>query len=140
MNVIRFIKNWTLPISMLTGAISYFIYVSIPILAPTKPWVISLISYLQPFLIFCMLFVTFCKVSPRDLRLCRWHVWLVLFQIVSFALLSVVLIVFPNIDSRIVIEGAMLCLICPTATAAAVVTGKLGGNAATLVKIGRAHV
>lgn len=133
MNVIRFIKNWTLPISMLTGAISYFIYVSIPILAPTKPWVISLISYLQPFLIFCMLFVTFCKVSPRDLRLCRWHVWLVLFQIVSFALLSVVLIVFPNIDSRIVIEGAMLCLICPTATAAAVVTGKLGGNAATLV-------
>ena len=26
----------------------------------------------------------------------------------------------------------MVCLICPTATAAAVITGKLGGNAATL--------
>lgn len=29
-------------------------------------------------------------------------------------------------------EGAMVCLICPTATAAAVITGKLGGSAASL--------
>lgn len=29
-------------------------------------------------------------------------------------------------------EGAMVCLICPTATAAAVITGKLGGSASSL--------
>ena len=33
---------------------------------------------------------------------------------------------------REVFEGAMVCLICPTATAAAVITGKLGGSAASL--------
>jgi BASS family bile acid:Na+ symporter len=34
--------------------------------------------------------------------------------------------------NKVVAEGAMVCFICPTATAAAVITGKLGGNAASL--------
>ena len=33
---------------------------------------------------------------------------------------------------REVFEGAMVCFICPTATAAAVITAKLGGSASTL--------
>lgn len=33
---------------------------------------------------------------------------------------------------RVALQGAMVCLICPTATAAAVITGKLGGSAAAL--------
>ena len=41
--------------------------------------------------------------------------------------------IFPLSDAyRSVLEGAMVCLICPTATAAAVITGKLGGSASTL--------
>ena len=39
----------------------------------------------------------------------------------------------PDTYWRIVIEGAMLCMICPTATAAAVVTRKLGGNVGNLM-------
>ena len=39
---------------------------------------------------------------------------------------------FPDFSARILVEGAMICLICPTATAAAVVTRKLGGDAAHL--------
>lgn len=35
-------------------------------------------------------------------------------------------------EYREVFEGAMVCLICPTATAAAVITGKLGGNVSAL--------
>ena len=31
-----------------------------------------------------------------------------------------------------IFEAAMVCLICPTATAAAVITGKLGGSASSL--------
>ena len=30
-----------------------------------------------------------------------------------------------------IFEAAMVCLICPTATAAAVITGKLGGSASS---------
>jgi BASS family bile acid:Na+ symporter len=42
------------------------------------------------------------------------------------------LMLFPHTASRLLIESAMVCFICPTACAAAVVCAKLGGNAAHL--------
>ena len=132
MNIIRFIKNWTLPIAMAMGVILYFVYVNIPFLEPTKPFVEHAVAVLQPLLIFLMLFLTFCKVDVSELKPCRWHAVLLLIQSLSFILLAGILYIFPDMHSRILIEGAMLCLICPTATAAAVVTGKLGGSAAHL--------
>lgn len=118
--------------SICVGALSYFVYTGIPALAPTKPYVEHLIAFLQPTLIFAMLFITFCKVDPKDLRIRRWHGWLLAIQAGSFALLSLLLILFPDLPGEVLVEGTMLCMICPTATAAAVVTGKLGGNAADL--------
>ena len=132
MSIIRFFKDWTLPIAMCAGAAAYFVYTGIPALAPTKPFVAQLVAFLQPALIFAMLFITFCKVNPKDLRPNRWHGWLLLIQAGCFALLSLLLILFPHLPGQVLVEGAMLCLICPTATAAAVVTGKLGGSAASL--------
>ena len=132
MNIIRFIKNWTLPIAMAMGVILYFVYVNIPFLEPTKPFVEHAVAVLQPLLIFLMLFLTFCKVDVSELKPCKWHVVLLLIQSLSFIFLAGILYIFPDMRSRILIEGAMLCLICPTATAAAVVTGKLGGSAAHL--------
>ena len=117
---------------MCAGAAAYFVYTGIPALAPTKPYVARLVAILQPALIFAMLFITFCKVDPKELRPCRWHGWLLLIQSGSFALLSLLLMLFPHLPGQVLVEGAMLCLICPTATAAAVVTGKLGGSAASL--------
>jgi BASS family bile acid:Na+ symporter len=118
---------------MLTGAIGYFIYVNIPFLAPTKPIVNEFVGIIQPTLIFLMLFITFCKVDPRDLRPSRMHLWLLLVQVGAFCLLGLPLILFPDTEFRVVLEGAMICMITPTATAAAVVTAKLGGNTQSLV-------
>lgn len=132
MKVLKFIKNWTLPISMIVGALSYFIYINIPGIEITKPFVNHFISIIQPILIFSMLFITFCKISPKELRLCKWHLYLLLFQTITFTVLGFLLIGFKDLPGKVLIEGAMLCLICPTATAAAVITGKLGGNAARL--------
>lgn len=129
MHLIQFVKNWTLPIAMLLGALGYFVYTSIPCLAVTRPWVGAGIGFLQPLLIFSMLFITFCKVNPGQLRPCRWHVWLLVFQVAGFVLPALLLIAWPQTPVRVIIEGAMLCFICPTATAAVVVTGKLGGDA-----------
>ncbi len=129
MKFISLLKNWSLPISMLTGILGYFIYVSLPFLAPTKFFVAEVIAYLQPILLFCMLFLTFCRVKPTEMRPYRWHLWLVLIQLLSFGLLTYVLYLFPDTRWRSVIECAMLCLMCPTATACAVVTTKLGGSA-----------
>lgn len=132
MNIIRFIKNWTLPISMLCGIIGYFIYSAIPLSGSARTAAGHLVAVLQPLLIFAMLFLTFCKVDMHDLKLCKWHGWLLLFQTLLFTLLAVFLILIPNNPLRLTTEGAMICLICPTATAGAVVTRKLGGSAAHL--------
>lgn len=131
--MLKFFKTWTLPISMLTGAIGYFIFANVTFLEPTKPFIYTLIAYLTPFLIFAQLLLTFCKISPRELMPSPWHGWLLLFQAVSSSALAAALLWIPmSVEYREVFEGAMVCLICPTATAAAVITGKLGGSASSL--------
>ena len=89
MNIKRFLKNWILPLSMMAGVAAYFMYVNIPFLAPTKPFVNGLLGVLQPALIFAMLFLAFCKIDPKELRLRPVHLWLLSIQIGSFAGLGV---------------------------------------------------
>ena len=131
--LVRFIKNWTLPLAMLAGTLGYFFFADIPFVAPAKPYVNRLLVFLAPFLIFVQLLLTFCKVEVRELKPKSWHGWLLLFQLASASLVAVLLI-FVKMDGayKEVFEGAMVCLICPTATAAAVITGKLGGSASSL--------
>ena len=50
--MLKFFKTWTLPISMLAGAIGYFVFANVTFLEPTKPFMYTLIAYLTPFLIF----------------------------------------------------------------------------------------
>ncbi len=129
--VIRFLKNWTLPVSMTMGALAYLIGRELPLSADSKASIVGGIETLQPLLLFVMLFVAFCKVSPKALKPRRWHVWLLLTQCLLFSVCCIVLWMYPDTDARLVIEGFMLAIICPTATACAVVTQKLGGDSAT---------
>ncbi len=126
----QFIKDWTLILAILAGVSGYFVYASIPALIPTRAAAMAAVKVLQPTLIFAMLYLAFCQIQPRDIRPCRWHAWLLLFQSACFVGLGLVLIALPHSHWRVVIEGAMICLICPTATAAAVITRKLGGDMA----------
>ncbi len=132
-SMIRFLKNFTLPVFMVLGVVAYFVYTSIPALVPTYGAVSEAISLLQPVLIFVMLYIAMCKVSVRQLRPHRWHLWMALIQVVSFALIALLLILFPEVPGYILWECAMLCLICPTATAASVVTAKLKGEMSFVV-------
>lgn len=129
----QFLKNWTLPLSMLTGILSYFIYVSIPALNGTHAFMLHFIEVFQPLLLFCMLFVSFCKVSPKELRPHRWMFKLLAVQLLSFTGMGLLIILLPDVPGRVVIESAMICMICPTATAAAVVTTRLHGNPSAVV-------
>ena len=128
-----FLKRWTLPISMITGVIAYFVYVSIPWLDATHQFAADAVSVIQPALIFLMLLMAFCKVEPSALRPHRWQFLLLAIQAGAFALMAVPLILFPSMPCRPIVESAMICMICPTATAASVVTSRLGGDAGTVV-------
>ncbi len=126
--LIRFIKNWTLPISIVMGVVLYFVYVNIHALDGTHEFMNHFINFAQPLLIFVMLFLSFCKVNMRELRPHRWQLKLLAIQAFSFIGLAIPIMIFPQMQGRVIIESAMLCMICPTATAAAVVTNKLHGN------------
>lgn len=112
MGIRKIFDSHALWLSMLIGAVGY------SILLPLKP--------VLPWLIFFMLFFTFCKVNPVDLRLHKWH-WVVLaFQLLFAIGIYYLLITFT--DNPILAQGLMLCFIMPTATAAPIIAGKLGGS------------
>ncbi len=135
MRLHKFLRDWSLPIAMLGGVVMYLLYTNIPLFDGTHDFVSSVISYLQPGLIFAMLFVTFCKVRVKELKPARWHLWLLAFQILSFIAISLTIAFSPNMSEtvRVLLEAAMMCLLCPTATAVAVITARLGGNSASLI-------
>lgn len=108
--MLKFVKDWILPIAMITGAL-------------THEWV-SRLSFLTPYLLFLMLLLTFCKISLKDIRLHPAHLWLLLIQLVG----SIGLYYFLRPFDNVLAQGVMLCVLAPTATAAAVITGMLGGN------------
>ncbi|MCI5777431.1 MAG: transporter [Bacteroidales bacterium] len=127
--VVDLLRNWTLPTAMVAGVLIYASFHCIDILRPLHPFVWALDSVLTPGFIFVQLFLTFCRVDPREFRIKRWHVWLLLFQLIGST--AAYFILAPV--SPVLAQGAMVCLICPTATAAAVITSKLGGSAETLI-------
>ena len=128
--IITFLKNWTLPVSMISGALAYYICRQLPLSYEVKFDILTVIEILQPVLLFLMLFVAFCKIKPTDLKPHRWHLWLLLTQCLLFAAACAALWLYPSTGLRVIIEGFMLAIICPTATACAVVTQKLGGDSA----------
>ena len=132
MEIIKFIKEWTLPCAMVFGAAMYLLFTEIPPLVPVGeavgPWFIEIL----PVLIFMTLYVTFCKIRLHDLRLRTWHVWMQVIRIAMAAALVVAVKSAADPTLRLALEGAFACVICPTASAAAVVTEKLGGSIASM--------
>ena len=103
-----------MPISITVGALFYKFFMAL--------------SFLTPYLIFGMLFFTYCALNLKQMRLSRLHIWLLLIQIpgslIVFFILSPI-----NITLA---QGVMICVLAPTGTAAPVITGMLKGNVGSL--------
>jgi BASS family bile acid:Na+ symporter len=129
------LRDWSLPIAMGSGVLMYLLYTNITLFDGTHDFVSSVLAVVQPGLIFAMLFVTFCKVKIKELKPSKWHLWLLAFQLLSFIAISLTIAFVPRmpVTVRVLLEAAMMCLLCPTATAAAVITARLGGNSASLI-------
>lgn len=132
MKIYKFITDWILIFAIIGGIAGYFIYSAIPALNPTHGLALEIVQTVQPLLIFGMLFLTFCKINIRELRLQRYHWWLLLVQSGLYLVIGAFVMSLPPCGTRIVLEGAMICFICPTATAGAVIVRKLGGSAANI--------
>lgn len=140
--VIKFLKDWMLVIGMISGAGAYLIYMQIPSIHSAGPVLEAICRRAQPILLFLMLFISFSRIEPRQLKPAKWHLKNLLIQVLVFLALCFTVIWAIHSTSpaaawiirhRVLFETAMLCMICPTATACAVVTGKLGGDMAQVV-------
>ena len=85
---------------------------------------------LTPVLIAAMLFITFCRVDVRQMRLSWSHLWMLLIQFVGAAI--VYYAVTPLLGETVG-QGAMICVMAPIAMAAVVIGGMLGGNVTMMV-------
>ena len=79
-----------------------------------------------------MLYITFCKIQMGDLRPRAWHFILQAIRIILSGLLVLAILHTTNPMTKLVLEGAFVCVICPTAAAAPVITERLGGSIASL--------
>ena len=132
MKIRRFLKDWSLPLSMIAGCSAYFLCQGLELSKDVKEAIVESVAYVQPTLIFCMLTLTFCRIRLQDMRLKGWQWWLLAFQAGIAALLCLLHQMVEDETSRVFLQSTMLCFLCPTATAAAVVTAKLGGNVGSL--------
>ncbi len=82
------------------------------------------LSVVTPYLIFVMLLVTFCRVSLAEMRPNKLHLSLISFQLV-FSWIVYFLVRLYDVSAA---QGAMICVLVPTATAAVVIAVMLGAK------------
>lgn len=139
MGIVRFLKDWTLPVAIAVGTICYLTFYYVPALDELGDTLRPVFDVIFPLFVFLTLFVTFCKVDFHDMRPHRWHVGILVAQLLLVALnigiilwmKSVTLLLTP-LTSPLLWEAMLTCIIGPAASAAPVVVGKLGGNISTM--------
>ena len=132
-NLIRFLKDWTLPVSITVGTVCYLTFYYVPQLDELGTQLAPVFDVIFPLFVFLTLLVTFCKVDFHQMRPHRWHVGVLVAQLLLIAAnIGIIFYVKENVEQKLLWEAMLTCIIGPAASAAPVVTGKLGGNISTM--------
>ena len=122
-------KDWTLPVSMGAGALLYLLFAYVPQLDEAALFFDPVMEAILPLFMFLVLFVTFCKVDFHKMRPVWWHLWVSIFNLLFVGIvMALILSLHLNAEKLVLMEALLMCIISPCATAAAVVTQKLGGS------------
>ena len=108
------VRSFALPVAIVVGALFNGFFAD---------W-----SFLSPYLIFAMLYITFSRVSLSEMRVGWFHFVLLLFQIGLGSLLYFLL----RGTDEVIAQGVMICVFAPAAMASAVIGGMLGANVTTM--------
>ncbi len=129
MGMIRFIRDWTLPVAIATGSLLYLLFANLPMLEEAGKALSPFFNHILPLFMFLILFVTFCKVDFHKMRPVAWHLWIGLFQVILLFLMMALILTYQPVGNNLILMEALLtCVIAPCAAAAPVVTQKLGGK------------
>ena len=133
MSIKQFLKDWTLPVAIATGSIVYLLFYWVPQLDNAGNFFGPIIDTVFPMMVFCTLFSTFCRVDFHQMRPHRWQFGVLLAQVLLVVLnVWIIFCVEGDLWQKILWESVLTCIIGPAATAAPVVTAKIGGNINTM--------
>ena len=127
-----FFKRFSLPVSLLVGVVSYLMFSQIQILEPIGDVAGPLFLDIMPVVLFTILYVTFCKIQIKEMKPRTWHFILQGIRIALSGFFVWLITLTSDADVKLLLEGMFICIICPTAAAAPVVTEKLGGSIGSL--------
>lgn len=127
-----FFKRFSLPVSLLVGVVSYLMFSQIEILEPIGDVAGPLFLNIMPVVLFTILYVTFCKIQIKEMKPRTWHFILQGIRIALSGFFVWLITLTSDADVKLLLEGMFICIICPTAAAAPVVTEKLGGSIGSL--------
>ena len=112
-----------------TGALLYLVFAYVPQLDEAALFFDPVMEAILPMFMFLVLFVTFCKVDFHKMRPVWWHLWVGIFNLLFVGIvMAVILGLNLKAEKLVLMEALLMCIIAPCATAAAVVTQKLGGS------------
>jgi BASS family bile acid:Na+ symporter len=109
------IKPWIMPMAMVAGLLFHNF--------------MDKIAFLAPYLIFVMLLITFCRVKFENVRITKFSWSLLAVQVLGALMCYFAILPF----DEVIAQGVFICIFCPTATAAPVITGMLGGDIVRLI-------
>ena len=131
-NLKDFIKTWLLVFAMSAGAIGFFLLDAFVYDPASRKMIVDGVTGILPHLLFAMLFLEFSKINPTDLFPKRWIIYSFIYQFIG-ALVMIAILLWAGLPAWTegLWGGTLTCLLVPTATAVAVMSSKLGGNAAS---------
>lgn len=135
----RFLKEWTLPVAIAVGTASYLLFWFVPALDAPGTAMAPVFDFLLPLFVFLTLFITFCKVDFHQMLPHRWHIGVLVAQLLLVGLVTAACLWADTLSTPLpfggkglLFEALLTCVIGPSAAAAPVVVGKLGGNISTM--------
>ena len=127
-----FVKTWLLVFAMSAGGIGFFLLDGLVHEPASRKMIVDGVTGILPYLLFAMLFLEFSKINPTDLFPKRWIIYSFIYQFIG-ALAMIAILLWGGLPTWTegLWGGTLTCLLVPTATAVAVMSSKLGGNAAS---------
>ena len=133
MSIKQFLKDWTLPVAIAVGTIVYLTFYYVPLLDAAGDALGEVVDTIFPLMVFSTLFSTYCRIDFHQMRPHRWHIGILLSQLALVALnVWIIFRVEGDPEQKLLWESVLTCIIGPAATAAPVVTAKIGGNINTM--------
>ena len=115
--IIRFLKDWTLPTAIALGTVCYLTFRWVPALDEAGDWLGPVFDTLFPVSVFLTLFVTACKVDFHDMRPHRWHLGVLVAQLLLVAgNVGIILWVQSDLEQKLLWEAVLTCIIGPSAS------------------------